>query len=355
MSGDRSRLDDAARAGWLYYIAGKTQDQIARTLNVSRPTAQRLISLALSERLITFRLEHPIAACMELARRLTDRFELAFCEVVPSDPDGGAAVGIAEAAATLLEQKLRSERPATIAIGTGRAMRATVDQIQPMDCPNHQLISLVGNISPDGSASFYDALGRLSDLTKARHYPIPLPVFVSSPAELAHLLKLDAVRRIRALAENADLRLVGVGQIDLQAPLLRDGFLTADEVIDLMQRGAVADITGWGIDAGGNVVEGGANARLTSLPIQQPPGALTVGVAQGAAKVKAIRAGLVGRILNGLVTDEDSAPRAPGVSSPEQPAAVELVRRSTSDRLTSPDPGWSICSNAGHMLKTRED
>ena len=25
------RLDDAARAGWLYYVAGKTQDQIAAT------------------------------------------------------------------------------------------------------------------------------------------------------------------------------------------------------------------------------------------------------------------------------------------------------------------------------------
>jgi DNA-binding transcriptional regulator LsrR (DeoR family) len=64
---EKSRLDVAARAGWLYFVAGNTQDEIAQKLNVSRPTAQRLVSLALSERLITFRLEHPIAACMELA------------------------------------------------------------------------------------------------------------------------------------------------------------------------------------------------------------------------------------------------------------------------------------------------
>jgi len=37
---ERSRLDDAARAGWLYFIAGNTQDEIAKKLNVSRPTAQ---------------------------------------------------------------------------------------------------------------------------------------------------------------------------------------------------------------------------------------------------------------------------------------------------------------------------
>ena len=81
---EKSRLDDAARAGWLYFIAGHTQDEIARMLQVSRASAQRLVSLCLAERLITFRLEHPITACMELAARLRERFELAHCEVVPT-------------------------------------------------------------------------------------------------------------------------------------------------------------------------------------------------------------------------------------------------------------------------------
>ena len=44
-----SRLDDAARAGWHYYVAGNTQDQIAAKLGVSRQSAQRLVSLARSE------------------------------------------------------------------------------------------------------------------------------------------------------------------------------------------------------------------------------------------------------------------------------------------------------------------
>src|SRR5258707_1613419 len=110
---ESNRLDDAARAGWLYYIAGNTQDEIARKLNVSRPTAQRLVSLALSERLITFRLEHPIAECMELAARLADRFSLDFCEVVPSDPAADSSVlGIAQSAPGFLGQKLPAAGPA---------------------------------------------------------------------------------------------------------------------------------------------------------------------------------------------------------------------------------------------------
>src|ERR1700737_1146762 len=150
---DRSRLDDAARAGWLYFVAGNTQDEIAQKLSVSRPTAQRLVSLALSERLITFRLDHPIAACMEVAAPLTKAFNLLFCEVVPSDPASDSAVlGIAESAAGFLEQKLGAKDPIIVAIGTGRTLRASVELVPRMICHQHKLVSLVGHISMQGSA-----------------------------------------------------------------------------------------------------------------------------------------------------------------------------------------------------------
>jgi DNA-binding transcriptional regulator LsrR (DeoR family) len=83
---DGLRLDEAARAGWLYYVAGNTQDQIARKLGISRQAAQRLVSLAMSERLIKVRLDHPIARCMELAAALKIRHDLRFCDVAPTDP-----------------------------------------------------------------------------------------------------------------------------------------------------------------------------------------------------------------------------------------------------------------------------
>jgi DNA-binding transcriptional regulator LsrR (DeoR family) len=305
---ERSRLDDAARAGWLYFIAGNTQDEIARKLHVSRATAQRLVSLSLSERLITFRLEHPIAACMELEARLKDKFELQYCQIVPTDPASSSpVVGAAEAAAAFLEVRLRSPAPLIIALGTGRMMRAAVEQIPSMDRADHQLVSLVGNISPDGSASFFDALALLADLTKARHFPMPLPVFLSSAGEREKLLRIDPVTRVRSLAEKTDLRLVGIGQMDMNAQLHIDGFITRDELFEMMHLGAVGEVTGWVFDAEGNVIEGGSNTRLTSIPIQKSPASLDVGVAIGLAKVPSIRAALKGRLLNGLITNETTA------------------------------------------------
>lgn len=305
---ERSRLDDAARAGWLYFVAGNTQDEIARKLNVSRPTAQRLVSLALSERLITFRLDHPIAACMALARQLEEKFRLQHCDVVPTDPANPTGIaGVASSAAGFLEQKLAAERPIIIALGTGRTVRAAVEQVRAAARPNHQLVSLVGNIAPDGSASFFDTLTRLADLTQARHYPIPLPLFARNAEERSILIDIEPVRRVHALAARADVTLVGVGQMDSEAQQFVDGFISREELLDLMRLGAVGEVTGWAIDADGRVVDAPTNARITSVPHRPGDDRLVVGVAVGPAKVKAIRGAVTGRILTGLITDEATA------------------------------------------------
>ncbi|WP_159010901.1 sugar-binding transcriptional regulator [Bradyrhizobium sp. S69] len=305
---EKSRLDEAARAGWLYFIAGHTQDEIAKMLRISRASAQRLVSLCLAERLITFRLEHPITACMELAARLKDAFKLVYCEVVPSDAAAPQSVaGIAERAGNMLELMLRGDKPVIVALGTGRAVRAAVERVSPIDRPNHQIVSLVGNISADGSASFFDTVGRLADVTRSRHYPMPLPFLMSSEKERSHMLQLEPISKVRALAAQADLRLVGIGQMDQNAQVLVDGFVTRQELFDMMRRGAAGELTGWAFDAEGHIIDAGTNRRLTSIPPRVPAAALTIGAAVGKAKVSAIRAALKGRLINGLITDEATA------------------------------------------------
>jgi DNA-binding transcriptional regulator LsrR (DeoR family) len=306
--GEKSRLDDAARAGWLYFIAGHTQDEIAKMLQVSRASAQRLVSLCLAERLITFRLEHPIAACMELASRLKERFHLVHCEVVPADPAAPlSTAGIAERCANILETTLRSETPVIVALGTGRAVRAAVERVSPIERPNHQIVSLVGNISADGSASFFDTVGRLADRTGARHYPMPLPFLMSSEDERNRMVRIDPIAKVKAVAAKADLRLIGIGQMDQKAQVHVDGFVTREELFEMMRLGAVGEITGWAYDAKGKLIKGGTNRRLTSIPPQAPADTTTIAAAVGQAKVPAIKAALAGRLINGLITDEATA------------------------------------------------
>jgi DNA-binding transcriptional regulator LsrR (DeoR family) len=262
----------------------------------------------LSERLITFSLHHPIAACMELAAQLAGRFDLRLCEVVPSDPaSDDETLGIAENAATLIEHHLRSPEPMVLAFGTGRTLRAAVEQVPRMEAGQHKLVSLVGHISMEGAGSFFDVLTRLSDLTKAPHYPMPLPVVVPSRKDRDQLVQLEPFRRLRDLAGIADISIVGIGRMDERAQIHLDGFISSEELNEMRRAGAIGEITGWSFDAAGRLIQSGINERLTSVPLDTPATRMVVGVAQGTGKILAIHAALKGRLINGLITNETTA------------------------------------------------
>jgi len=307
-STEATRLDDAARAGWLYYVAGRTQDEIARSLGVSRQTAQRLVAMAVSERLVKVRIDHPIGRCMDLGRRLHERFGIDLAEVVPSDPAAPELLaGVAIAAAAELERVLRAPDPRIIALGTGRALKATVEQLSSMSCPQHSIVSRLGNMMSDGEATPYNAVIRMADRVGARHYPFPLPVLARDEAELRVLHALEPIRNTLALCAEADLTLVGIGQLGARAPLVVDGFLTAAEAEELVARGAAGEITSWIYDRDGALLDCAHNARVASAALDCQAGRPMVAVAVGAAKVAAIRAALTGRRITGLVTDEATA------------------------------------------------
>lgn len=303
-----SRLDDAARAGWLYYVAGHTQDQIAAALGISRQTAQRLVSLAMSEGLIKVRVDHPIANCLDLAARLKSRFALDLVEVAPSVSDSSSTIiGIAEVAAVQIEKWLRTPEPIVMGIGTGRTLKAAISQLPPMECPQHKIVSLTGNIAPDGSAAFYNVIFTMADRIKARSFPMPLPVIASSPQEREMLLNQPMIRQTLALAAKADVTFVGIGDLGPKAPLYEDGFITGNELKALQKAGAVGEIVGWVFDRDGRMIDGVTNDRVSSAPLPSREKSLVVALAMGELKLPGILAAVNRRLVNGLITDERTA------------------------------------------------
>jgi DNA-binding transcriptional regulator LsrR (DeoR family) len=305
---ENGRLEDAARAGWLYYIAGNTQDQIAAKLGVSRQSAQRLVSLAISERLIKFELDHPIARCLSLADELERRYGLRLAEVAPTDPEHpGSLVGVGHATAAHLERHLRSPTPTTLGIGTGRTLKAAVEQMSTFDCSHHKIVSMTGNIAPDGAAAYYSVIYNIADKTKARCYPFPVPVVASSAEERETLSRQPLILSNLGLIEQAEAIFVGIAGVGPDAPLLVDGFLSEAELNALRDAGAVGEITGWAFDRAGVPIAGLTNARVMSAPLPDLSAKLCVAVAVGASKVEPLRAALAGPLINGLITDEATA------------------------------------------------
>ena len=302
------RRDDAARAAWLYFIGDRTQDEIAAQLDLSRQAVQRLVAFAVSEKLIKFRLDHPIAACAELGAALVGRYGLEFCDVTPSDPDApGAVAGIAGATATRLQRLLASKAPMVVCVGTGRTMRAAVEEMDKLDRPQHKVVSLVGAMAAGGHASPYDVVMRLGDKVGAQRYPMPAPVLAETIEDREGVQSQRAYKVLAELRDRARASFVGISEVGWQAPVHSDGFMNDAEISALIEAGAVGEITGWSIDAGGRLVDCEVNRRIASLPLEAPPRHLTVVAGGGPKKILPLKAALKGGLASALITDEATA------------------------------------------------
>ena len=148
---------------------------------------------------------------------------------------------------------------------------------------------------------------RIADKVRAPHYPMPVPVISETAAQNALFHDLPPIRRVTDLARAADVSFVGVGQMSNDAPLLQDGFVSREELDEMQAMGATGEIAGWVYDSQGQYLDCGTNLRVGGVRIEPGRTAPVIGIAGGRSKHAAILAALRGRVINGLITDEDSA------------------------------------------------
>ena len=90
------------------------------------------------------------------------------------------------------------------------------------------------------------------------------------------------------------------------APLYVDGFITADELHAVQEAGAAGEICGHIFDSNGHYIDHPVNNFMVGsrVPVNDNP---VICIACGPSKIKALRAALKGRLIQGLITDEHTA------------------------------------------------
>ena len=103
---NRDTLIDVARK---YYIDGLSQQEIARYLNISRPSVSNLLRRCREEKIVEIRIQESNDSLVNaLAERLRTEFKLKSVTVVPSAEDMQSTLAAAgKAAAKLLESRLK--------------------------------------------------------------------------------------------------------------------------------------------------------------------------------------------------------------------------------------------------------
>ena len=303
--GDRSM---AARAAWLSYVGGYTQEEIAGRLGVSRVKVNRLIADAIAAGLVRVFIEGTAAECVALEDAITSRWGLQFCTVVPNvDEDALPLRSLSTAGAHYLTGALDRREAELIGLGHGRTLAEVVKHLPRIPRPEVRFVSLLGSLTRHAAANPFDVIHNLTEITGAESYFMPAPFFADSIEDKRVLMAQKGLKDVFALARAAKLHIVGIGEVGPKAHMLATGTITAEEFRQLERAGAVGEVLGQFLDAQGRPVEADINQRAVAVQLAEIKGTRIVAIAGGRTKARAIAAVLESRVVTGLITDETTA------------------------------------------------
>ncbi len=309
MNKEEKKQELAARAAWMYYVAGLTQMDIASTLGLSRQVAQRLISGAREMGMVTVNISHPVTNCMILANKLQKHYALTMCRVVPSTGLENDAIQqmLAVEGAEVMAQFIAEDKPQVFGIGSGKTLRAIIDALPSFERPQHQCISMIGAIARDDSGTRYDVPLKMAEKMQGKYFFIPAPLYADSPEDKFMWCQHQLYQRVATRALNADITFLGIGEVGIGCPLNAEGFITDEQVDRLEKQNVAGEMLGHFFTHEGEHLKGELDTLLTSVPLCSHTPRQVFGFAGGEKKYYAIRAALTGGWINGLVTDEDTA------------------------------------------------
>lgn len=211
------------------------------------------------------------------------------------------------AGASFLQREIENGEHRVIGLGHGRTLAAAVAQLPRTDAGSVRFVSLLGGLTRNYAANPYDVMHRLAERTAAPAYVMPVPFFANSASDRRVLLAQRGVREVFEMAQNAELKLAGIGTVDRDAQLVSSGMIERSEIEEIAASGAAGELLGHFFDIEGKRVETTLSPRTLSVSVEDGHRGRVVAIAGGGEKVAAITAILRSGSLSGLVTDESSA------------------------------------------------
>jgi len=297
----------AIRAAWLHYVGGLTQAAVAKRLGLTSVKVHRLISKAVAEGAVKVSIDGNVTECVKLENELIERFGLSQCTVAPDLGEEGIPLKtLGQAGASYLRSVLSTQSNITIGLALGRALAAVVHQLPKQTISNIRFVSLLGGLTRDYSINRDDVLHWIAAKTGAPAYTMPVPLLANSVEDRTVLLNQKGVKDVFAMANDADIKFIGIGTVAQTAQLVASGPIKPEEIIEIARSGAVGEVMGHFYDENGRIIETSLSARMLSVSLEGHKGDV-IAVSGGEEKVEAIRAALKGNLLTGLITDELTA------------------------------------------------
>ena len=293
----------------MYFLDGRSQDDIARVLGTSRSNVSRMLTAARVQGVVEIRVHDQTARAMELEQALRDAFGLSQVRVAAFRPGADVTAAAGDLAAQWLDETVRDGQVVALSWGTSlQAMVAAVAVDKPRDV---EVVPLVGGLTVDASLVAGQELVReLAGRLGATYRYLHGPALLRSEAARDALLAEPAIREALESALSADIAMVGIGSVGIgSSNVILDGLaLTDDERAAFLAENPVGDTCCRFFDAEGKAIGGVVHDRVLAVALEElrriP---MVIGVATGAEKVAGVLGALRGGFVDGLITDSGLA------------------------------------------------
>ena len=309
VSSEEQREHLMVQAAKLYYDLDRTQSEIAKQLGLTRWQVGRLLHEARELDVVRIDISPRSPRRPDLESALQRRFGLQEAVVVPVtvDDDGFILDAVAQAGARYLASL--NPRPKTLGMSWGRTMAAMVRWMPHNWNRGLHVVVLNGGIGRTSSPNQpVDIAVRMAASGDGFATIMPVPAILGLRSTKEALERDPTISGVLQAAQKTPIACFTVGALSQQSVHVESGHLTTTEVAELRRKGAVGDILGRFINRDGRIADEAINARTIGLdPRELRDKECSICVAGGKSKHAAVRAGLIARYYNVLVTDEQTA------------------------------------------------
>lgn len=297
------------QVSWLYYMEGKTQEDISKVLGLSRSKVLRILASSRQNGTVQISIATHLSRCVELERSLENLMGLERVIVIPYSQNPEAEYAELGVALGSYVNGILADNM-SIGLGWGRTLSTSLGQIENRELKDLKVVSMLGGLTRVNRYNLSEFAWRFADRLSAQGYLMAVPVLAPDIRTRDALFSHAGINEIVEASKSLDLAIVTAGDLSPYSTVSQFSILEREDIASLQAAGAVGHVLFRFIDGDGKVIDHPINDRVMAIDPRDLGATRKIVLASGGwRKYDAIRAAMKLLKPHVLVTDEGVAER----------------------------------------------
>lgn len=294
------------RVSKLYYEDGYTQSRIADMLNIHRTTVGRMLQKAQREGIVKIKIQSSYNKQFELEKKLIDHFGMKEVIIIP-DEENYLKNKIAEVTYDFLDRILIDGDVVGLNWGTtlGNIFSQSFD-VEPKEIECVPLVGGPGDMEVDFHVNTITL--RFAQTFSGNPNLIDAAAVYKSIDTAKEVMSSMFMKKVINLWERLTVAIVGIGSPKSSSNLVWSGFYGEADQLELEKHDAYGEICSRFFNSTGEPIISSVSDRTIAIDLHELKDLrYSIGIAYSKEKTNSIIAAMKGRLINTLITTEETA------------------------------------------------